>query len=913
MIGKSIAHYRVTEMLGAGGMGEVYRATDSKLGRDVAIKVLPASVAGDPSRLGRLQREAQVLAALNHPHIAAIYGVEESGSTRALVMELVDGLTLAGRIAESPLPLEEALPIAKQIAEAVEYAHDKGVVHRDLKPGNVKLTSDHKVKVLDFGLAKALEDAPASVEASTSPTLSIAASRAGVILGTAAYMSPEQAKGKPADRRADIWAFGVVLYEMLTGKQLFTGETVSETLAHVITQPPNLDSLPAGTPRRVRKLLERCLTRDPKLRLQAMGEARIILDDVIANPAVDSETAAASAGQMPAVQQPLWQRALPWAVAGAAIVAAIVIAWAPWRPAPVAPLVSRMMMEIGAPASIGTGFGPGAVLSPNGTHIAFVARDASQRFHLYVRAVNQLEATLLSGTGGARDPFFSPDGQWLGFIADSKLKKIAITGGAAVTLCDAPTARGAWWAEDGTIILTASNREPLVRVSDSGGKPEPVAKFDATRGEVTQRWPQVLPGGKAILFTSHTAGANFDDAYIMVLDMETGDRKTVHQGGFSARYVPSGHIVYAHRGTLFALPFDLKRMEVTGQAAPFQEKVATNTGLAGAQFAFDNTGKFLYLPGADQATGVQILWMDQAGKFKPLRATFGDYLNPRLSPEGKRLALQVNTAGEHDIWIYDWARDTMTRLTFEAGFDAGPIWTPDGKRITYASEQKGKQQSIYWRNADGTGEAQLLLETKDATFPQAWSPDGKTLAFQQRAPDTGWDMWLLPMEGDEKSGWKPGTPREFLKTPATESGASISPDGRWIAYNSNESGEFQIYVRPLHGEGGKWQVSSAPGVFPRWAKNGKELFFRTYDSQIMMARYRVVGSSFQHDKPELWSPGQFSGRGTNSNFDLAPDGKQIAVLKIAEATENTEKRIDKIVLVQNVFEELRRVAPPKKK
>jgi serine/threonine-protein kinase len=740
----------------------------------------------------------------------------------------------------------------------------------------------------------------------------MAATKAGIILGTAAYMSPEQARGKPADRRADIWAFGVVLYEMLKGKPLFTGETVSETLAHVITQTPDLATLPSDTPRRVRKLLERCLTRDPNLRLQAIGEARIILDDVIASPSADADSAAPAAAVTSAVQQPLWKQALPWAVAALAIIASVLTAWAPWKSVP-RPQVTRMSVELGAPVSLGAGLGPWAVLSPDGTRIAFVGRTSSQRSHIYVRSLHQLEATQLSDTERARDPFFSPDGEWIGFIADGKLKKIAVTGGAAVTLCDAPVARGAWWSEDGTIVFAAMNRGALSRVSDAGGKPEPATKLDAHRGESTHRWPQVLPGGKALLFTAHTGGANHDDAHIIVQDLTTGNRKTVHQGGFHARYVPSGHIVYAFKGTLFAFPFDLKRLEATGQPAPFQGKVATDTGSANAQFSFDETGKFLYLSGADLATGVQIMWMDQAGKFKPLRATSGDYTNLRFSPDGKRLALQIDTTGETDIWVLDWARDTMTRLTFEEGSDRVPVWTPDGKRITYVSERVGKPPGIYWRNADGTGEARLLLETMNSLAPYSWSPDGKLLAFQQVTPDTGLDIWLLPMEDGDKSGHKPGTPRVFLKTPAGELVPMISPDGRWLAYSSNESGRMQVYVRPLNGEG-KWQISSDGGHFPRWSKNGKELFFRALrESQIMVAKYRVVGNSFQHGRAELWSPGQFTDRGLAANFDVAPDGKQFAVLKVPDTSESTERALDKIVLVQNVFEELRRVAPPKKK
>ena len=909
MIGQTIAHYRVTSKLGAGGMGEVYRAADSRLGRDIALKVVPAAFVQDAERMARFEREAQVLASLNHPNIATIHGIEDGAGVRALVMELVEGPTLAERIAQGALPLEEALHIAKQIAEALEYAHDRGIIHRDLKPANVKITADGKVKVLDFGLAKALSDDLSAQDASHSPTLSMAATKAGIILGTAAYMSPEQAKGKSADRRADIWAFGVVLYEMLTGRQLYTGETVSEVLAHVITKDPALEVLPGDTPARVRRLLERCLARDPKLRLQAIGEARIAIEEHLANPAAVEATAVETV----ALPAPAWQRLLPWAVAGLAIGAAGLTAWAPWRPAPVPPLATRLSVEVGAPVSLAVGGESAAILSPDGTRFAFSANDANQKRQIYVRAHDQLEAAALSGTDGARDIFFSPDGQWIGFFADNKLKKIATQGGAAVTLCDAPNNRGGWWGEDGTIVLAAGNRDPLVRVSAAGGTPQPVTQLDKARVETTHRWPQVLPGGKAILFTAHTAGANFDDSHILIHVVKTGERKTLHQGGFHARYLPSGHVVYAHQGTLFALPFDLGRLEATGPPAPFQERVITSSGGGGAQFTFSNTGAFLYVPGDDRSGSVLIQWMDREGKFKPLRALAGEYNQPQFSPDGKRLAMMVTTSGENDIWIYEWERDTMTRFTFEPGFDGFPVWSPDGKRIAFNSE-RGGTSGIYWQRADGTGEVQRLVESKNRVLPHSFSPDGKTLAYTETDPKTLADIWLLPLEGDEKSGWKPGKARVFLNGPHIESTPRISPDGRWLAYMSLESGRQEVFVRPLSGSGGKWQVSNAGGWMPKGSKNGKELFFRARDeSRIMVAPYRAASESFQADKPLLWSEGRFASRGNLTNFDLAPDGKRFAVLKIPESEEGANNRIDKFVMILNSFEELRRRVPSGKK
>jgi Tol biopolymer transport system component len=910
MIGQTISHYRVTAKIGAGGMGEVYRAADSRLGRDVALKVLPTAFAQDAERMARFQREAQVLASLNHPNIASIYGLEESGGVRALVMELVEGPTLAERIAAGPLPLDEALPIAKQIAEALEYAHEKGIIHRDLKPANVKITLDGKVKVLDFGLAKALSDEASAQDASHSPTLSMAATKAGIILGTAAYMSPEQAKGKSADRRADIWAFGVVLYEMLTGRQLYTGETVSEVLAHVITKDPTLEVLPAGTPARVRRLLERCLTREPKLRLQAIGEARITIEQIIAQP---EEAIVSSILPVQPAAEPAWRRVLPWAVAGLAIIAAGLTAWAPWRPAPAPALSTRWSVEIGAPASLVVDRGPSVILSPDGTRLAFLAVDDKQKRQIYVRNVDQLQATPLAGTEGARDPFFSPDGKWIAFFADGKLKKIAAQGGAAVTLCDAPAPRGGDWGEDDSIVFTPEGRTSLFRVSSAGGKPEPLTELIQSKGELTHRWPQVLPGGKAVLFTLQTPGGGFESGDVVVQLLKSGERRSVATSGSYGRYVPSGHIIYAHGGSLFAVPFDLERMEATGPPAPFLERVVFASSAGGAQYSFSNTGSFVYVSGESQASSLAVYWMDREGKFQPLRSVPGDYVNPRLSPDGKALSLDVVEGGFSDIWVYDWARDTMTRLTFEPGNDIAQVWTPDGQRQAFASSRSGFQ-NLYWQRTDGTGETKRLTESKNIQFPSSWSPDGKFLAYWESAQSTSNDIWVLPMEGDEKSGWKPGTPKAFLNTPFNENNPAFSPDGRWLAYSSNESGRNEVYVRPFPNGEGKWMISNGGGGHPRWSRNGKELFYRTLEeTRLMVASYHVVGGSFQADKPVLWSPGQFADLGGRPNYDIAPDGKRAVVLRFAEGQEHAAEKNDKFVLIQNVFEELRRGIPAGKK
>ena len=908
MIGTKLAHYEITSHLGSGGMGEVYQATDSKLGRSVAIKLLPDAFIHDTERAARFEREARVLASLNHPNIAAIHGIEESGGRKFLVMELVPGETLAERIKRGPIPVDESLEIARQICEALEAAHEKGIIHRDLKPANVKITPEGKVKVLDFGLAKAMEQAPTATFSNSPTLLSMAATNAGLILGTAAYMSPEQAKGKTVDKRADIWAFGVVLYEMLAGKVAFSGETVSETMAFVMTKEPDWNALPANTPSRIHQLLRRCLMKDPRLRLRDIGDARIAVDEMITNPHVEG---AAIVPDSPLAPQPRRHERLVW-ISAVAILVLIVVVLAAFllRPAPPVALL-RLSAELGADVALADEI-PGNVtvaVSPDGNILAFVAVKSGMN-QIYIRRFGQLQAEPLAGTAGATSPFFSPDGQWVAFFADGKLKKISVTGGGAVSLCDVPAARGGAWGEDGNIVFSpdaASTANVLQRVSSAGGKSEPVTKLGP--GEVTHRWPNVLPGARAVLYTALGALNGFDAANIVVQPLPTGTPKVVVRGGYHAQYLLSGHLVYIHEGTLFAAPFDLDRLEVTGQPVPAVDGVTSSAATGSAHFAVSKGGTLAYLQGQSSGPNASILWMSSDGKTTPLRPMPSDWSNPHFAPDGRRLAVDILDK-RAAVYIYEWTRDTLTRLTFGPLNDWTPVWTPDGRRIVFTSDRDQGIRNLYWERADGTGEVQRLTESKNPQVPSSWHPSGKYLAYYENDPKTGNnDVMILPLEGDEISGWKPGKPTVFLNSPASEQDAMFSPDGRWIAYASNESGRNEIFVRPFPGPGGKWQISTAGGTEPRWSRTRRELFYRTQAvSQIMVATYTPEGDSFKVDKPRLWSEQSILSRPRQRSFDLHPDGNRLVVA----APRPSEEKHDKVTLIFNFFDELRHIAPQKK-
>jgi serine/threonine protein kinase/Tol biopolymer transport system component len=896
--GAKLGPYEILAPLGAGGMGEVYRATDSRLARDVALKILPKTFAGDAERMARFEREAKVLASLNHSNIASLYGLEESNSTRALVMELVEGPTLAERIKQGPLPLKEAFPIAKQIAEALEYAHERGIIHRDLKPANIKLTADGQVRILDFGLAKALEGETSETDISTSPTISAAATRAGVLLGTAAYMSPEQAKGKSVDRRTDIWAFGCVLYELLAGQPAFDGETITDTLAAVVRAEPDWSRLPQKTPNRTRELLRRCLTKDAKQRLQAIGEARIALDATIAD--VPDEVVA-PAGATPA--RPLWRRALPWTVAAIAAAFATTFSTLYWRakqpePHPV------MQFSLPLPQPLAGVFDPNPgspfAFSPDGSQIVFVASVSGKPPQLFLLPLGQRTSTLLAGTENAYQPFFSPDGQWVGFFALGKMHKMSLHGGPATLLADAPVPHGASWAGDDTIIFGPNFGSGLMRVSAGGGALQTLTTPNAKEQEISHRWPQVLPGDKAVLFTIQTGrGApSYDDAHIAVLSLQTGKWRTLVQGGFYARYVPSGHIIYVHAGSLMAVAFDLRRMEVTGSPVAVQEGVVTTALMSGgAEYDVTQSGLLAYVPGTAKSPTRSLAWVDRSGLTKSIPAIPRAYTSPRLSPDGKLLALLVFDPTSPNIWIYELARNTLTRLTFGPGANSTPIWSPDGRRIVYRTRGA---PSFRWKRADGSGSEEVLLGHLDdpAATPYSVSPDGKTLLFGVHNSDDMWALQALSLDGS-------GKVQPFLQSSFFLYWPQFSPDGRWVAYMTNDSGREEVYVQPFPGPGGKWMVSTDGGNYPRWASSGREIFFRNADK--MMSVPVETQPTFKAGTPRvLFETSSYLGAG---NYDVAPDGQHFVMIKQEGAsTSPTELNV-----ILNWFDELKRRAPPEKK
>ena len=888
--GQVLLHYRIVDKLGEGGMGVVWRAVDTTLDREVAIKVLPAGMATQPDRLARFEREAKLLASLNHPNIAGIHGIHQVDGTPFLAMELVEGQDLQQRLAGGTLSLRQTLEVALQIAHAFEAAHESGVIHRDLKPANVKLTDDHVVKVLDFGLAKALtgpsNPSGPSASPSMSPTMTSGGTMAGMVLGTAAYMSPEQAKAREVDRRADIWSFGVVLFEMLSGRRLFQGEGVSETLAAVIMKDIEWGSLPADTPPRIRRLLERCLERDPKLRLRDIGDARITIQEVLDGG--EDLTVTTSA----ATRRPVWLSATPWIIA---VVALAALGWS--RVTGGEPRatsgVMRFTMTLADDQPLEDQPWPMLAVSPDGQRIVYVGERRDGEEVLYLRLTRELEAVMIPGTENSRGPFFSPDGEWVGFQAGGKLRKVSVLGGPPTTLCDAPEFRGGTWGSDGTIVFAPTRDGGLVRVSDAGGEPEtltpPEDTADADAG-VSHRWPQYLPGNRSVIFTTDFGSGGFANAGISAFDFETGIVKDLVKGATFGRFVPPGFLVYARENTLFAARFDPRNLEITGPAVPVMEGVRGTASWGSKQMAFSDNGTLVYLSDAVEEATSTLTWVDREGQEQPASSHQRNFQRFDISPAGTHVAVAIaNSAGdESDIWILELERDTLTRLTFDDANDGTPIWSPDGQWVTFNSDRDGGPSNLYRKRANGTGEVERLTTSDQTQWPNSWSPDGSTLAFGEIASGRAGEIMF----------YRPGADPEvevFLATPYWEWVPQFSPDGRFLAYSSGESGVGEVYVRSADGQGPQIKVSTSGGRDAQWA-GADELLYRAGD-EIMSVRLSDEGDAL---KPALPQPvTELPMPQWGLRFRVSPDGQRILA---AKGPENSRDRIDPVVVIHWIDE-----------
>jgi serine/threonine protein kinase/Tol biopolymer transport system component len=895
--GARLGPYEIQSAIGAGGMGEVYRARDRRLNRDVAIKVLPASLTNDPDRLARFEREAQLLASLNHPNIAAIHHVEGTSDGPALVMELVDGETLADSIARGPIAIDNALPIAKQITDALAAAHERGIIHRDLKPANIKVRPDGTVKVLDFGLAKLNEpnapngsSVPNAPNASLSPTITSPAlmTGVGVLLGTAAYMSPEQARGGTADRRSDLWAFGAVLFEMLTGRRLFEGATVSDTLAQVLMQPPDWTLLPAATPPAIRRLLRRCLEKDRNRRLESAPAARLEIEDALVSA---SDTPGKSVPVGP-TRASLSRRAIVPAAAFALGGALVGGAWflrdvgTPQR------FTTAARVTLSLPSGTEIDDGRSVAISPDGTNVAFVARQSGVS-ELYLRPINRLEAREISDTRGATAPFFSPDGQWLGFFADGKLKKVSTAGGVVVSLTDAATSANAsaTWSSNDSIAFTGGP-SGLAIVPAAGGEARPLLSKEQT-AMMAVRSVDFLPGAGALLLATTPRGARtVDEASIGVLTIKDGELKNLVRGSTEARYLPTGHLVYLREGRLMAAPLDLARLELVGQPVEVMSGVRQQTYNGTGAFSCSNGGTCIYISGGTAASRTVAI-VDRNGAARTLPLPPKSYSYPRFSPSGDKISLWIQQF-RCDIEVYDVVRGATTRLTTD--FDNhSPVWTPDGQQITYVTDTSGPGlYEIVTRPANGSGSEKPVSPTPLRLGPGAapsWSPTG-VLAYVDRG-----DILVLPRSGE-------GKPQPFEASKFTESEPAFSPDGHWLAYVSDESGRLDVYVRPYPGPGEKYAISTAGGSEPVWAHNSRELFFRNGDQ--MMVVDIGVGTSFKTSRPRVLFTGARGASGSNS-YDVSPDDQSFVMLNSGEE----DRAATQITVVMNWQEELKRLVPTK--
>jgi Tol biopolymer transport system component/tRNA A-37 threonylcarbamoyl transferase component Bud32 len=893
--GRRLGPYEILSAIGAGGMGEVYKARDTRLDRIVAIKVLPTHLADRSQLRERFEREARTIASLNHPHICVLHDIGQQDGIDFLVMEYLEGETLAQRLLKGSLPLEQVLQYAIEISDALDKAHRKGVTHRDLKPGNIMLTKSG-TKLLDFGLAKLKQEvAPANVQLSQLPTADEPLTAKGTIVGTLQYMAPEQLEGKEVDARTDIFAFGAVVYEMATRKRAFEGKSQASVISAIMSSDPvPMTSLQPMTPPALDRVVKRCLAKEMDERWQSANDLTNELKWMAegGSQATFAPTPAAT-GIRAVGRRPLILGL------GALLFGAAIASLALWnlKPSRSPQPVTRTVINLPPGQQLaGLEAGPAVALSPDGTHLAYVARQSGIQ-QLYVRALDSLEAKLIPGTEGGVNPFFSPDGQWLGFFTGNKLMKVSMSGGGTVTVGDVSFPHGASWGSQGMIAFAPTTVDALLQVPDGGGAQKPLTRL--VKGEVSHRWPEFLPGGKAVLFAAGPTAINFTNARVAVQSVGTGERRNLVQGGMSPRYTPSGHLVYAQGGSLMAVPFDPQRLAVTGTAVPVVESVLESPVSGDAQYSFSATGSLVYVVGGVQSAQSKLVWVSRSGAEQPLAAPTHTYMAPRLSPDGRRVVVGI-TEQESQTWLYDLSRETLTRFTFEGNYNPVSVWTPDGKRIAFESNKEGPP-NLFWQLADGSGGLERLTTSEYVNAPMSWSPDGKLLAFIELNPSTGFDIWVLRM-GDRKA-------QLFLRTPFNETAPRFSPDGRWLAYISDESGRLEIYVQPYPGPGGKWQISTEGGMEPVWNPNGRELFYR--NGNKMMAVDISTQSSFVAGKPRMLFEGPYVTPPVPiSNYDVSPDGQRFLMLKSIGSTEAAPTQIN---VVLNWFEELKRRVPAEKK
>jgi len=884
--GSRLGPYEVTGSLGAGGMGQVFRARDTRLNRVVALKALLASVAGDAERIARFEREAQLLASLNHPNIAAIHGLEESDGSKYLILEFVEGRTLADVLRAGALLAADATAIARQIADALVAAHDKGIIHRDLKPGNVMVTSDGAVKVLDFGLGKSIEHEPGP-DGTNSPTMTLAATQQGVILGTAGYMSPEQAKGRAADKRSDVWAFGCVLFEMLAGRRAFEGEDVTDTIAAIVRGEPDWKALPTSTPPALRALIERCLLKDRTQRLPDMSVVRYVL--------TEPQTGTGSAA-VPVHAPPAPARGPSWITAAAMVgAAALLAAAAVWflHPAPASRTggtITRTTVVLPDGDEIASANLMPVALSPDGSTIVYPGLRGG-KIQLFRRRLADPDPVAIDGTEAAAMPFFSPDGQWVAFFAQGKLKKVALGGaGLQVIADDVPDGRGGTWARDDVIYFAPNNVSGILKVPAAGGvAATTLTTPDRTKGEISHRWPHVVPDGSRVVFTIWT-GPGADERALVVQTVATGERHMLVPGGDGARFA-AGHLFYARQDTLYAVPWDPTASSLGGVVPQAMPDFARQENEGAAAYALADNGTLAFVQGGQGRYAHRVVWVDRTGRTEVVPVPERNYECVALAPDGRRAVLQI-MEGLAGLWMYDFARNTLTPFATTGGSNQAPIWTPDSARIIYRATRNGLR-NLFMKAADGTGSEERLTTTEDVTqTPTGVTRDGRWLVFADNGQQSvgGADLFALELTGDRK-------PRQMVRTPGRDISGVVSPDGRWLAFASTVSGRNEVYVQPFPGPGPRQPISTDGGGEPAWSPDGTELFYTNVTGNTLMAVGVTSGATLTSGTPRLLYDGRYRPNSNgNTPYGVAANGRTLRVQQVHQ-----DQSLTRIEVVMNWF------------